>query len=412
MRSHLPLLLLALGLGACGDQLTSVPEANTSTSNAPALIGNPSARTNLTSSSPVWSRQVVGEAPTGEMYAVFVPASWNGDVVYYAHGIVDAALPIALPTGDGFPAVRDALGGLGYAVAYSSFTENGWAVKDGAQRTHQLRDVVTREVGHPRRSFLVGTSMGGLIAENLSEKYAKQYDGTLAMCAPLGGSIEEVNYIANVRVLFDVFYPGVLPGDVVNVPAGLDLYTQVLGPAQVAVMANPNGLGAIARIKQTPLAGNDGPEIAGSLLYALAYDVRGIDDFLGRTHGHNLFDNSSVVYDEIFPGLLPPQVLAYVNAAAGRFAATPDALNYLEKYYVPSGRVITPTVTLHTTRDPLVPFFHEASFANRAATAGASGNVLQRSVDRYGHCAFTTDEMMNAFQALTSWVNSGQRPTN
>jgi hypothetical protein len=33
-------------------------------------------------------------------------------------------------------------------------------------------------------------------------------------------------------------------------------------------------------------------------------------------------------------------------------------------------------------------------------------------VDRYGHCAFTTDEMLDAFQSLTNWVSTGQRPAN
>ena len=45
-----------------------------------------------------------------------------------------------------------------------------------------------------------------------------------------------------------------------------------------------------------------------------------------------------------------------VNAGAGRFTATKDALRYLDRYYVPDGKLDIPTITLHTTRDPLVPF--------------------------------------------------------
>ena len=100
---------------------------------------------------------MTGDNGHGAMYALFKPANWNGDVVYYAHGIVDAALPIALPTGDGFPDLRDALGGLGYAVAYSSFSENGWAVKDGVESTHELRALVSRNFGRPNRSFSSST---------------------------------------------------------------------------------------------------------------------------------------------------------------------------------------------------------------------------------------------------------------
>jgi len=333
-------------------------------------------------------------------------------VVYYAHGVVDAALPIVLPDGDGFPALRAELGALGYAIAYSSFSENGWAVKDGAESTHQLRGLFASAVGKPRRSFLMGTSMGGLVAQNLSEKHANEYDGVVPMCAPLGGAREEVNYIANVRVLFDVMYPGVLPGDVLNVPPGLDVNSQIFGPVLAALGANPTGLGIIARIRQTPLAGNDGTEVATSLLYALAYDARGIDDFLGRTHGHSMFDNSNVTYAAAAPGLLPDAVVAGINYAAGRFTATPDAINYLDHYYAPSGDLRIPTVSIHTTRDPLVPFFHEAEFAAAVSSKGASARLLQRSYDTFGHCAFTTSQMVDAFQAMEGWVSTGNKPAN
>ncbi|MDB4889464.1 MAG: hypothetical protein JWL61_1319 [Gemmatimonadetes bacterium] len=399
-------ILLAVALVGCAEQLPTSP-ASTAT---PSMIVPQALKANLSSTSSVWSRQITGETGSGALYAFFVPANWNGDVVYYAHGIVDAALPIALPTGDGFPDVRDALGARGYAVAYSSFAENGWAVKDGVESTHKLRGLFNDKVGRPERSFLMGTSMGGLVAQSIAEKHKKQYDGTLAMCAPLGGAIEEVNYIANVRVLFDAMYPGVIPGDVLHVPAGIDLNTQVLGPAQAAVMANPTGLGIIARIGQTPLAGADGTELATSLLYAIAYDVRGIDDFLGRTHGHSMFDNSATVYAAAAPGLLPDAVVDAVNAGAGRFTATKDALRYLDRYYVPDGELDIPTLTLHTTRDPLVPFFHEASFAKLVSHEHDSRQLLQRSFDRYGHCAFSTTEMVDAFQDLARWAKTGLKP--
>ncbi len=394
------LLLLGLVVSACAEQTTSPRSA--------AIT--PAAATNISSTSTLWAAQLTGTTGPGAQYAIFVPTNWNGDVVYYAHGIVDAALPVALPTGDGFPALRDALGARGYAVAYSSFSENGWAVKDGATSTHELRAIFTRSVGKAGRSYLVGTSLGGLVVEQLAEKFGEQYDGTLAMCAPLGGAVAEIDYLANVRVLFDLMYPGVVPGDVLHIPAGLDLNTQVLGPAQFAIIGNPTGAGIIARIKQTPLAGTSGPEIVTSLLYALAYNVRGIDDLYARTHDHPMFDNSAAVYEAAAPGLLPPSVLTMINAGAGRFTATPDAINYLEHYYTPGGAVKAPLLTLHTTQDPLVPYFHEARFGQAVSAAGATSSVLQRAVNRYGHCAFTTSEMTDAFDALAGWVATGVKP--
>ena len=402
-------LLLAFALASCSEQTATEPAPS---GYRPGVMAPSVLAADLASTSPVWARQITGQTGPGALYAFFVPGNWNGDVVYYAHGIVDAALPVSLPAGDGFPDVRDALGALGYAVAYSSFSENGWAVKDGAASTHQLRGLFTAAVGKPNRSYLVGTSMGGLVAQALAERHGKEYDGTLAMCAPLGGAAEEVNYIANVRVLFDALYPGVLPGDVLHVPAGLDVNSQVFGPVIAAVTANPTGLGIIARIRQTPLAGPSGTELLTSLLYALAYDVRGIDDFLGRTHGHSMFDNWNTTYVAAYPGLLDAATLEAVNGAAGRFTATPDAMAYLDRYYVPSGALGVPTITLHTTRDPLVPAFHEVEFGQAVAGQGSASRLLQRSVERYGHCTFTTGEMVDAFQALAGWVSTGQKPAN
>jgi alpha-beta hydrolase superfamily lysophospholipase len=160
-------LLIGILVAGCAEQATSPVRSG--------AIAGPAPRTSTTSS--VWATQLTGVTGPGAQYAIYVPTNWNGDVVYYAHGIIDAAAPIALPTNDKFPELREELGARGYAVAYSSFTENGWAVKDGAATTHALRAIFTREVAKPNRSFLAGHSLGGLIVDQLAEKFGNQYDG-------------------------------------------------------------------------------------------------------------------------------------------------------------------------------------------------------------------------------------------
>ena len=390
-------LAVALLVSACAQESVVAPASFT----ASATVGEVS---------PLWSSTVTGETGPGAQYALYMPASWNGDVVFYAHGIRPPLAAVELPTGDGFPAVRDALGARGYAVAYSSFSENGWAQKDGAQRTHQLRGVFKSTFGAPSRSYLMGTSLGGLIVQQLAERHPTQYVGVFAMCAPLGGTAAELSYIANVRVLFDLFYPGVVPGDVLNVPAGIDFDTQVQPKVIQAVMRNPTGLGIIARVAQTPLAGATPTELITSLLYALKYDWIGIDDFLDRTHGHSMFDNSGTTYAAAAPGLLPGAVLAMINQGVGRFTSTPDAERYVDKYFQPTGALGMPTLTLHTTRDPLVPFFHEGLFADIVRRSESSDALLQRSVGGFGHCAFSTDQMVDGFESLARWVETGVKP--
>jgi hypothetical protein len=111
-----------------------------------------------------WARAVEGRTGPGSLYAIYLPQNWNGDVVYFMHGILPPFDPVALPTGDiwdSFLLVRDQLGALGFAVAYSSYSENGLALKDAAQRTHQLRGLVASFLqGQPNRSFIVALSLG------------------------------------------------------------------------------------------------------------------------------------------------------------------------------------------------------------------------------------------------------------
>ncbi len=108
--------------------------------------------------SAVAQEHVVGQTGPGALYALDMPAAWNGDLVVYAHGIVDPVLPVALPSAqDNFTSVRDALLARGFAVASSSFSGNGFILKDAAQRTHQLTGLFTARFSPPRRVRARGT---------------------------------------------------------------------------------------------------------------------------------------------------------------------------------------------------------------------------------------------------------------
>jgi hypothetical protein len=145
---------------------------------APAPADAPAAGAAATVTEPVagpWARVVQRKPGPGALYALYVPRGWNGDAVYYAHGFRDAESPVDLRDQDSLAVTRDQLGARGYAVAYSSYSENGFAVKDGAQRTHQLRGRLQAELPRqPARSFLMGHSLGGAVALDLAERYPSQ----------------------------------------------------------------------------------------------------------------------------------------------------------------------------------------------------------------------------------------------
>jgi pimeloyl-ACP methyl ester carboxylesterase len=301
------------------------------------------------------------------------------------------------------------LASQGFAVAVSSFSENGWVLKDGTQRTHQLLGLFTSKFGKPARVYAAGASMGGLIAIRLIETWPNEFAGVLPACAVAAGLARQVDYMANVRVLFDLFYPGVLPGTAVDVPPGIDMIQDIVNPAVVAMTVDPTGAFAIATIAQTPVQFASGPELLESIATALG-GASGYPEILGLTHGQAYFDNTATQYT----GGLPSPTLAFINANVQRFSGTPAGRNSLEHNYTPTGDLRIPALTLATFRDPVIPGFHRTIYGQEVAANGDADRLVQRSVPGYaggyGHCTFTPDELTKAFLDLVLWGEFGLKP--
>lgn len=349
--------------------------------------------------------EVVDGKVAGSLYRLVRPANWNGRLVLYAHGFVPSDAPVALPPEGSL--LISLLAPQGFAVAYSSFSENGWAVKDGAERTHQLLGIFSARFGTPARVYITGVSMGGLIAIKLSETHPDTYVGALTAGAVAGGSRRQFDYDANVWTLFDLLYPKVLPSDAANVPAGIDVTQAIVLPALAAMEANPNGALAMARIDQIPIPFATSAELVESILAALTYHALEFTDLSDRTHGQGFFDNSGTQYT----GALPSEQLQAINAGIRRFRASTSALAYLEHFYNPSGALHIPMLMLATARDPVVPGFHQISYNDAVRAADASDFLVQREIERYGHLTFTPAELGQAFSELVLWVESGVKPS-
>ena len=298
----------------------------------------------LATHSPASQREVVGVDTNGAQFALFLPYHWNGDLAVYAHGFIDPAASIALP--DAAPVdvapwvveLRERLLQAGYAVAYSSFSENGWAVNDGAQRTRELRPLFSYYFPTPNRTFVIGRSLGALTTMLLVEKYATEsssisvlgiisiglgservLDGALALCGPVGGGRKQTDYVGHTRALFDFFYPGVIPGDVLHVEATDYSNTSPQVQAIVgSILANPNAAVALASVDQIELPWTSFPELITSIVRVLGYNILGTNDLLKRTGGASPFENRSVTYTGL--GALD----AAVNAGVDRFAGRVD----------------------------------------------------------------------------------------
>lgn len=351
---------------------------------------------------------VDGSTGPGSVYRLVRPSDWNGILLLYAHGYVSKDAPVGITPDDEL--VISLLATEGFAVAVSSFSDNGWVLKDGTQRTHQLLGLFTSKFGKPARVYAAGASMGGLIAIRLIETWPDEYAGVLPACAVAGGLARQVDFMANVRVLFDLFYPGVLPGTAVDVPPGIDVVQDIVNPAVGAMTADPAGAFAIASIAQTPVDFANVSELFQSIATALG-GAAGYPQILGLTHGRAYFDNSATEYT----GALLPATLLFINENVQRFTGTPAGQNSIENNYTPTGDLQIPALTLSTFRDPVIPSFHRVIYGQVVAANGGADWLVQRSVPGtgggYGHCTFTPQELTQAFSDLVLWGEFGVKPT-
>jgi len=337
-----------------------------------------------------------GRSESGALWALDRPAAWNRSLVIYVHGYTLPTNPVALPHNE---EVRDSLLARGYAVATSSFSSNGYAVKEGMRDSDELREIFEHRIGEPRHTYLFGRSLGGLIGMLLTQRSPDHYDGSLLVCGVVGGSTEEVQYIGDIRVLFDTVYPGVIPGDLEHSTPITDPNTQLIGPIVQAVTANPQGLGIIQLLARHPLAGNSSQEVVASLINAMGFSMQAGSDLFERCHSTSFFDNASWTYTS---SSLPAPLLADINARVRRYTRAPQAAAFLQRFGEPSPRLRIPMLSLHTTRDPTVPLFHEDLLAQELS----SPLLIQRRVDRYGHDAFTAGELMVHFNDLVNFANA------
>ena len=350
---------------------------------------------------------VDGSTGPGSVYRLIRPTNWNGILLLYAHGYVSPEAPVGISPDAQL--VASLVVPQGFAVAISSFSENGWVVKDGTQRTHQLLGLFTSNFGKPARVYVAGASMGGLIAISLAETWPSEFAGLMPACAVAGGITRQYDYLLNVRVLFDVFYPGVLPWSPIDVPSGLDPVQDIINPAVAAMTANPVSAAAIASIAQTPVPFANGAELVESITTALVSSAS-YPQILELTHGQAYFDNSATQYT----GALPAPTLAFINASVQRFSGSPAGQNLLALNYTPTGDLRMPALTLSTFRDPVIPGFHRVIYGQQVAAQGNANLIVQRNVagtaGGYGHCTFTPQELTQAFFDLVLWGELGVKP--
>ena len=93
-----------------------------------------------------------------------------------------------------------------------------------------------------------------------------------------------------------------------------------------------------------------------------------------------------------------------------RYAADPGALDYLDRYYTPTGRITRPILAIHTTYDPIVSPAIPNTYALLAREAGKGDLFVQQYVKHNGHCNISAAETEHSFTALRKWKEDGEPP--
>ncbi len=393
-----------------------------------------------------------------------MPETWNGTLLLYSHGYRPAepfppnfsavqTTPVAVPGWDtGDTGLGNAFLERGYAIAGSSYRSNGWAVEDGVIAGEELYAYFVEQIGQPKRVYVWGDSLGGLITQTLAERHPEWVDGAAPLCGVMAGL--EPNIGLSLDTAYGVqqlLYPDM---EISGFESYEDALTSWEGAASRLIeSARDQDTDAIARIF-TVAAMVDAPgqtytydgssivsRVSGtieSLLTALAYGTVGRQEIDSRFGG-------SVVgnVDSDYASRLDDAEREAIDAiggegAADRFVAILDngprveadpaaKAAAIERGGNPSGAVQVPTITMHTKADPLVIVQNQIFFKDRYQVQVSEGNVRGGLVQLYtvapseysqeagapygaGHCNFTAESRVAVIELLDEWVRNGVYP--
>jgi pimeloyl-ACP methyl ester carboxylesterase len=369
-------------------------------------------------------------------YTIELPLSWNGTLFLYSHGYVQPGAPNPASAAPDRAVARWLLDG-GYALAGSSFSSTGWAVDDALKDQIALLDHFTQAVGKPKRVIAIGASLGGIITAGLVQTYPGRFAAAIPVCGVLAGGVAAWNTALDGAYAFKTLLAPTSKLQVVHItdPSGnlqlaQDLVAPALqtqaGQARVALMAALSDLpGWFVPTSPAP-APTDYPAMAAAqaewetrIDFAFAFSNRAE---LEARAGGNPSWNAGVDYRhqlDVSPDRV--EVEALYRAAGLDLAADlrtlnagatikpdPQALAYLDRNISFDGRLTVPVLTMHTTADGLVVPQDETAYADVVRSAGSQDLLRQVFVQRAGHCAFTSAEVIALIEVMLRRLDTGQ----
>lgn len=371
----------------------------------------------------------------GANYLIQVPANWHGTLLLYSHGYAFVGGPLRAQDASD-PVTGAALLQQGYALAGSSYSQNGWALQQAFHDQITLLNFFDATCGQPVRTIPWGDSLGGIITAGLVQLYPQRFAGAMPLCGVVAGGIGTWNQALDSAFAFDLLLAGnTLPIVHISDPASaLQQAEAILTQAQ----QTPQGRARIALV--SALADTPGwftpgsPEPASNdytaqeqnqFLWNSQVDFAFV--FLARAElearaGGNPSWNIGVDYraqlqrsidrkevEALYKqaGLRLDQDLNTLNRAP-RIAPDLKAVLYLNRFITFNGDLDIPVLTMHTTGDGLVVNENEQSYASVVREAGDNSLLRQVFVHRAGHCTFTPAENLAGLQTLIHRLDTGR----
>lgn len=343
--------------------------------------------------------QVVPAIPGPQNLFCPIPGNPSAPLLVYAHGYVNPGPVVGLPLdqlvidNNGTPLPLSVLvNSLGYAFAASSYTENGLAIKQGVNDTLALIAAYKGAGFTPSKVYVAGVSEGGLVAAKIVEEHSQAVDGGMALCGPIGDFRRQVDHFGDYRAVFDYFFPGLMPGNAVFIPnPAPKTWADYVADIQAAAAAKPGAFSQTYKVEDIPV---DPSDFSKSAVDVLRYSFFATNDANAKLGG-NPFDNRFRWYFGSTNDFL-------MNWKIKRYRADSAALNEIAANYQTSGMLPKTLVTMHTTGDPVVPYWHMNQYGLKVLLKGSLGNYAHIPVFRYGHCAFEPAEIVFGFAVMVA----------
>ncbi len=137
---------------------------------------------------------------------------------------------------------------------------------------------------------------------------------------------------------------------------------------------------------------SDAATVLSTVLEVLAYNTFGTADGQHELGGQP-YDNTNRIYLGSSNDIL-------LNLRVKRYKADSSALATVAAHYETTGKLKLPLVTIHTLSDPVIPYWHEPVYTAKTLFAGVLLNRVNIAVSAYGHCNFSSSDILGAFALM------------